>query len=67
MGGLLRELCHHFDYERLGLRDSYHTQGFFRRESSLARQLLPREGPLAAATPAEVAGQLCLPGVDPGG
>jgi hypothetical protein len=39
---VLHELCHHFDFERLALPDSYHTEGFFRRESSLARQLLPR-------------------------
>lgn len=38
---LLHELCHHLDYEHLELADSYHTQGFFQRESSLARQLLP--------------------------
>lgn len=38
---LLHELCHHFDFELHGLRDTFHTEGFFRRESSLARQLLP--------------------------
>ena len=38
---LLHEICHHFDFECLGLIDTFHTQGFFRRESSLARQLLP--------------------------
>jgi hypothetical protein len=38
---LLHELCHHFDFECLGLIDTFHTQGFFRRESSLAHQLLP--------------------------
>jgi hypothetical protein len=32
---LLHELCHHLDYELLHLRDSLHTQGFYRRESSL--------------------------------
>ncbi len=36
---LLHELCHHLDYHRLGLRDSFHTEGFYRRESSLLRQL----------------------------
>lgn len=39
---VLHELCHHLDFEKLLLPDSYHTVGFFRRESSLARQLLPR-------------------------
>jgi hypothetical protein len=38
---LLHELCHHFDYELLGLENSFHTEGFFKRESSLARALLP--------------------------
>lgn len=38
---LLHELCHHFDYELLGLPHSFHTRGFYRRESSLFRQLVP--------------------------
>jgi isopenicillin N synthase-like dioxygenase len=38
---LLHELGHHVDYERLSLADSFHTEGFFRRESSLFRQLVP--------------------------
>ena len=38
---LLHELCHHLDYELLRLPDSFHTDGFYRRESSLLRQLLP--------------------------
>jgi hypothetical protein len=36
---LLHELCHHLDYQRFRLGDSFHTQGFYRRESSLLRQL----------------------------
>ena len=36
---LLHELCHHLDYQRLRLSDSFHTEGFYRRESSLLRQL----------------------------
>jgi hypothetical protein len=36
---VLHELCHHLDYETLGLADSFHTEGFFMRESSLFRQL----------------------------
>lgn len=39
---LLHELCHHLDYELLELADSFHTEGFFERESSLVRQLAPR-------------------------
>lgn len=37
---LLHELCHHLDYTLLKLRDSYHTEGFFKRESSLFKQLI---------------------------
>jgi hypothetical protein len=37
---LLHELCHHLDYELLELEDSFHTQGFFKRESSLFRQIV---------------------------
>ena len=40
---LLHELGHHIDYERLSLADSFHTEGFFRRESSLFRQLVPED------------------------
>ncbi len=38
---LLHELCHHLDYELLRLADSFHTEGFYKRESSLLHQLLP--------------------------
>jgi hypothetical protein len=37
---LLHEICHHLDYELLELEDSFHTQGFFQRESSLFHQLM---------------------------
>ena len=39
----LHELCHHLDYELLELDDSFHTQGFFKRESSLFKQLVPQK------------------------
>ena len=39
---LLHELCHHLDYELLELEDSFHTEGFFKRESSLFKQLVGR-------------------------
>jgi hypothetical protein len=38
---LLHELGHHIDYTLLQLRDSYHTEGFYKRESSLFHQLVP--------------------------
>ena len=37
---ILHELCHHLDYERLKLLDSFHTEGFYKRESSLFHQLM---------------------------
>lgn len=39
---LLHELCHHLDYEILELEETFHTEGFYRRESSLFHQLVPR-------------------------
>jgi len=38
---LLHEIGHHIDFHYLKLAESFHTEGFFRRESSLFRQLLP--------------------------
>jgi len=38
---LVHELVHHLDYELLKLDDSFHTEGFFKRESSLFKQLIP--------------------------
>jgi len=37
---LIHELCHHLDYELHGLDNTFHTEGFFRRESSIMRQLV---------------------------
>jgi hypothetical protein len=37
----LHERCHHLDYELLRLPDSFHIHGFYGREPSLLRQLLP--------------------------
>ena len=48
---LLHEVVHHLDYDLLGLEDSFHTQGFLRRESSLVRQLLAGPGPQARRRP----------------
>jgi len=38
---LVHELAHHLDVTLFELEDSFHTEGFFRRESSLVRQLAP--------------------------
>lgn len=40
---LLHEVCHHLDYELFGLDESFHTEGFFQRESSLVNQLIGRQ------------------------
>lgn len=37
---LLHEVLHHLDYSHFKLRDSFHTAGFYSRESSLVRQLM---------------------------
>jgi hypothetical protein len=37
---LLHEFCHHLDYELYELSDSFHTEGFYKRESSLFHQLI---------------------------
>jgi hypothetical protein len=39
----LHELCHHLDYELLRLAETFHTEGFYKRESSLFRQLVVEE------------------------
>jgi len=47
---LLHELGHYLDYALLKLGDSYHSSGFFKRESFLVRVLYPS---LAERPPAE--------------
>jgi hypothetical protein len=41
MRTLLHEVGHHVDYTLLRLADSFHTEGFYKRESSLFYQLVP--------------------------
>jgi hypothetical protein len=36
---LLHEICHHLDYEYFRFPYSFHTEGFYKRESSLFHQL----------------------------
>jgi hypothetical protein len=48
---LLHEVGHHLDYEYLKLPDSFHTEGFFRRESSLFHQLVPQGEAPSAQSP----------------
>lgn len=37
------EICHHLDYELFALEETFHTDGFYKRESSLANALLASE------------------------
>jgi hypothetical protein len=46
----LHEFCHHLDYHLYRLPDSFHTEGFYKRESSLFHQLLPEPLTLDPAT-----------------
>jgi hypothetical protein len=37
---LCHEVCHHLDYELFALEETFHTVGFYKRESGLANALL---------------------------
>ena len=49
---LIHEICHHLDYELLDLRESFHTEGFYKRESSIVHQLI--SSAIKTASPAEM-------------
>lgn len=38
---LLHEVCHHLDYEHYKLAETFHTEGFYARESALLRDMIP--------------------------
>jgi hypothetical protein len=40
---LVHELCHHLDYELFKLEETFHTEGFYKRESTLVAALLAQE------------------------
>ena len=42
---LLHEICHHLDYEFYKFPETFHTEGFYNRESSLFHQLVPGNPP----------------------
>ena len=48
---LVHELCHHLDYEHFALEETFHTEGFYRRESALANALFAAEAAEAAPPP----------------
>jgi hypothetical protein len=37
---VIHELCHHLDYELFALEETFHTEGFYKRESTLVAALL---------------------------
>ncbi len=41
---LVHEFCHHLDYEHFHLDETFHTEGFYKRESSLANALFAAAG-----------------------
>jgi hypothetical protein len=41
---LVHELCHHLDYELFALEETFHTEGFYKRESNLVSALLAQRG-----------------------
>ena len=42
---LIHEVCHHLDYEHYRLEETFHTEGFYARESALMRDLLGNSAP----------------------
>jgi hypothetical protein len=50
---LLHELCHHLDYELYKFPETFHTQGFYKRESNLMTQLAGNGEKPARLGPAE--------------
>jgi hypothetical protein len=44
---LIHELCHHLDYELFALEETFHTEGFYKRESTLVAALLAQAPPSA--------------------
>ena len=55
---LVHEIGHHLDYEKFGLEETFHTDGFYKRESTLSNALIalmatppPDARPRKAAAP----------------
>ena len=47
---LIHELCHHLDYELFSLEETFHTEGFYKRESSLVNALLAQPRDVSSAS-----------------
>ena len=43
---LVHEVCHHLDYDLFKLEETFHTEGFYKRESTLSAALLAQEAAL---------------------
>jgi len=63
---LIHEICHHLDYTLLDLDDSYHTEGFYVRESVMVRTLADGPGSRQSSNAAAGRGAQTKQGV-PGG
>ncbi len=48
---LLHEVCHHLDATIYEMPESFHTHGFYARESTLVRQLSPSPPPTPSPSP----------------
>jgi hypothetical protein len=48
---VIHELCHHLDYELFALEETFHTEGFYKRESSLVIALLAQRQAAADLPP----------------
>lgn len=48
---LIHELCHHLDYELFALEETFHTEGFYKRESSLVSALFAQRDAAGMAAP----------------
>src|SRR5947207_452643 len=46
---LIHELCHHLDYELFALEETFHTEGFYKRESTLVAALLAQRAGIDGA------------------
>ncbi len=58
---LLHEVCHHLDYHHFALADSFHTEGFYRRESVLAKQLIALLPAFVSDGPVQLAFEFASP------
>jgi hypothetical protein len=55
---LVHEVVHHLDFTKLGLEESFHTDGFFKRESDLVRQIERAAAKAARAAAPPVPGRV---------